>query len=750
MLSIRRKWIIGSIILCVLFAVFMTMTMKPTYQAVATIELNKGSGSLDLGLGDALSQQLTSGGDTLQTDLQTETSILTGDSLALAVIQRLKLASQPPFVSNEVKDPEQGLPLEDSPRTRSRLLGIFSSHLKVKPVHGTRLIQVTFESHDPKQAAQIANAIIEAYKSQYLQSHYDATTETSSWLTAQLSDLKTNVQDAEKKLTDYEKANGILSFNMTGSEGGKETGRGGGGAQIHSPVVRKLDALSDELTQAEANRIAKEAIYRLAKTGDADVVLDLGSNPLAQQAQSSVLTQGGGLSNLQMLHQQQSGLKVQLAQASNSYGANNRHLKDIETQIHSLDDQIQTELQLVTKRAKADLDLAKQTEDELRRQFQQQQEAASKLNETAIEFAVLSEEALSRKALYEDLFTKLQEANVSAGIKATNITIVDPARTQFSPVRPKPVLYLAIGILVGVFLGLITAYIADSFDRTLSSPQQVEELTGKPVIGVIPDLRQSGRTYRAPYAKRKQKKVEEEPVGSASVWMLTHPESSAAEAFRELRTSIMLSRAGGGPKILLITSCIPGEGKTTVSANLATAFAQFNKKTIIVEADMRLPRMRHVLDVPNDVGLSSVLSGLAKYEDAIIRGAQLPMLDVLPAGPRPPNPSELLGSTAFDDLLEYLKSRYEIILIDSPPALLVTDPVSISSKVDAAIWVCQVGKVTTPQLTRAAHLIERNGMPVIGFVVNRMSSRLAGYGDGYGYEYEYYGSYYKEKNKDEA
>ncbi len=162
------------------------------------------------------------------------------------------------------------------------------------------------------------------------------------------------------------------------------------------------------------------------------------------------------------------------------------------------------------------------------------------------------------------------------------------------------------------------------------------------------------------------------------------------------------------PKTILITSCIPGEGKTTLTMNLAVAFAQHNKKVIIIEADMRRPRIKHVMDVPNKAGLSNVLAGSLTSDEAILHGVHLAELDVLPAGPRPPMPSEILGSTAFDELLEQLRLRYDIVLIDSPPALLVTDAVAISAKADAAIWVAQAGVVTRPQLARAAELIERN------------------------------------------
>jgi capsular exopolysaccharide synthesis family protein len=751
-LTRRSKWIIGSVVICVSVAVIATVTTKPTYEATATIELNKsGSGSLDLGIGNVLSEGMTDDSENLQTDLQTETAILKGDSLALAVIQRLGLATQTPVAAKNgmaVKDPEQGLSLDDSPIKRTRLLGGFKAHLKVLPVRGTRLILVTYDSHDAKQAALIANTLIESYKNQYLQSHYDATSEASEWLTKQLSALKSNVEDSEKKLTDYEKESGILSLDampqdVTGSGGGSGAGSGGG---IHSVVIQKLDTLNTELTAAEANRIEKEAIYRLSLTGNENVVVGLGNDPLAQQSNSIVLTQGGGVSNLQTLQQQRSQLKISLADASTIYGTNNRHLKEIETQLSALDEQIHQELHEISKRAEADYLLAKQTEDEIRRQFNEQQMAASKLNEKAVQFAVLSQEASSRKKLYEDLYTKLQEANVSAGIKATNITVVDPARSQSIPTHPKPASNLALGLLFGVFIGLGSAFLTDSFDRTLRDPDEVEEITGLPVIGVIPSFAEADRPYGSKHHKEKIKDIAPDSHPHNTVWMIAHPESAAAEAFRALRTSIMLSRTGGGPTVILVTSCVPGEGKTTVSTNLAVAFAQHDKKVIIVEADMRRPRMRHAFDVPNKIGLCNVLAGSHSSEEAILHGVQVATLDVLPAGPHPPMPSEMLGSKAFEELLQKFRTNYDVVIIDSPPALLVTDAVSISAKSDSVVWVTQAGVVTRQALSRAADLIERNGMPVIGFVVDRMSKKVA----GFGYKYDNYGSYSEEMNSDES
>jgi capsular exopolysaccharide synthesis family protein len=513
-------------------------------------------------------------------------------------------------------------------------------------------------------------------------------------------------------------------------------------------VIQKLDALNSELTAAEANRIEKEAIYRLAQAGNEEAVAALGADPLAVESKSQVLTQGGGTSNLEQLRQQRNLLKISLATASTTYGAKNRHLKEIQTQIGALDQQVHQELQEITKRAQADFQLAKQTEDEIRLRFDEQQVEASRLNEKSVEFALLSQEAYSRKKLYEDLYTKLQEAKVSEGIKATNITIVDPARSQSTPIRPRPGPNLALGLLFGVFFGLTAAFIADNLDRTLRDPMDLEEITGIPVIGVIPGTEQLPKSYQLRRREDKSKEVIEGGEDQNTTWILTYPESAVAEAFRALRTSIMLSRAGEGPKVILVTSCIAGEGKTTVTKNLAVAYAQHDKKVILVEADMRRPGMKHAFDVVNKVGLSNVLAGSHTTEQAILHGVEVPTLDVLFAGEHPPLPSEILGSKAFDNLLQQLRSRYDIVLIDSPPALLVTDAVSISIKSDATVWVAQAGVVTRQQLVRAANLIELNGMPVIGFIVNRMTRKLAGYGSGY--EPENYSSYYKGKKSHEA
>lgn len=748
-LTRRRNWIIGSIVCSLITAYLITRATKPTFESSATIELNKaGSTSLDAMIADSIGQQ-SGGGDSLGTDLQTETAILQNDTLALAVIKRLNLSAQSPFLEAVGGKPlPADVNLEQAPLTRARLLGVFHGMLRVLPVRGTRLIRVSIQSRDNQQAAQIANALIETYKSQYLESHYNATSEASDWLTGQLSQLKANVQDSEKKLTDFEKESGILNLpSENGSSGGES----------RSIVVQKLDAINSELTSAEANRIEKEAIYRLVKGGSVDVALGLGQDPMAVESQSAVLTKEGGLSNLEQLRQRQNQLKTAMAQAATIYGANNRHLKDMEMQDQSLQAQIRQEMNQIVRRAEGDFNLAKQTEQMIHARLDQQQAEVVKLNEKTVEFAVLSQEANSRKHLYEDLYTKLQEANISAGIKATDVTVVDPARAQANPISPKRTTNLALGLLFGILIGLGSAFTVDALDRTVVNPLEVEDLTSIPVIAVIPNFGATGSGYGNGYGSRRSSSArkhnllgKQDSDSRKDAWIVQHPESMAAEAFRSLRTAILLSRPRSGARVFLVTSCVPGEGKSTVSANLAVAFAQFGKKVIIVEADMRRPTMGHVLSLKDHDGLSTVLAGGISLERAIQYGVQVPTLDVLASGPRPPMPSEMLGSGLFDELIEKLRETYDVVIIDSPPALLLADAVSIAPKSDATIWVCRAGVVTRPQLVRASQMIQRNSMPIIGFVLNGMDHKMDPYGYGYeyGYQYKTYRSTYGDTERD--
>lgn len=739
----RRRWvIIGSLIFFVVVAVLLILFMTPTYQSTATIELNKdSSGSLDLDLGSGM-DTLGIGGDDLETDLKTEAGVLQSDALAMTVIKNLDLAAKKPFATKKYPAVHISDVATVTPKERTHLLKAWDNHLKVETVGGTRLIQVSFFSHDQYQAAQVANAIIDSYKAMYLQTHYEAVAQASDWMTQQLSGLKANVEASEKALTDFEKANGILTMPMETTLPGGDSMEVG---QVVSPVIQTLNDLNTQLTAAETDRIQKEAIYRLAATGNPEVIMGLTATPLAQG--SSFLSPGGSgqqdLAALELLEAKRADVQVEIAQGKAIYGPNNRHLQDLQTQLDSVNGQVQDEMKKIVDRAGADLKVAKQTEDAIRGRFNDEEVEANKLNEKNVQLAVLTEDAFSRKKLYEDLYTKLQEADVSAGVKATNITIVDPAFAADIPYLPRPILFSALGIFFGALVGFGTAHLMEAIDNTIVSLPEIEEITGSAVIAVIPDFSKAASSKKNRNQKLAQ--TNELQTEQQQAWILAHPTSSASEAFRTLRTSVLLSRPGGMPKTLLVTSSVPGEGKSTVTFNLAIAIAQNGRKVVVVDADLRRPVLKRFLSAGNDIGLSSVLADVASLDEAIVHGVGTPNLDVLPAGPVPPLPAELLSSTKFDSVLEDLRSRYDVVLIDSPPALILTDAIAIASKVDAVVWIVRAGTTTRPHLVRAAQQVRRNRMAFIGFVLNALDNRIDPYGYGYsyyGYNSKKYGEYY--------
>lgn len=731
----RRRWlIIGSIVFGVVTSVLFTVFTTPVYEATSTIELNKeNNGSLDLGLGDETgSLDLNLGGGDLETDLKTEATVLQSNALAMTVIKDLDLAAQSPFVDSKHPALHVHDTVNVSPEARTHLLRVFLKHLRVETVGGTRLIQVSFRSHDPKQATNVANALIDSYMQMYLQTHYAAVSQASQWMTHQLSDLKANVENSEKQLTDFEKASGILTVP---TETTLPTGETVEGSQVHSPVIEKLDALNLELTAAESDRVQKEAIYRLALTGNPEVILGLVASPISAQG-SSIMPQGGeqqNLLDLEGLESKRYELQVQMAQEQAVYGPNNRHFKDLQTQLSAVNGEVQDELKKVVDRAAADLKLSQQTENGIRAQYRDEETEANKLNDKNVELTLLSEEALSQKKLYDDLYTRLQEANVSAGVKATNITITDPAFTPSVPVVPKPSLFILLGTLFGASLGFGAAHLRESFDTTVVSLPEIEEITRSAVIAVIPDFTRQSRSKKT--RDNGLVHADELQADQSKTWILAHPTSIASEAFRTLRTSVFLSRPGGVPRTLLITSSVPREGKSTVAFNLAIAIAQNGRKVIVVDADLRRPSLRQFLRIDSKIGLSSVLADVASLDEAIVGGVSTENLDALPAGPVPPLPAELLSSKKFDSVLGELRSRYDVVLIDSPPALLLTDAITMAAKVDAVIWIVRAGTATRPHLVRAAQQIQRNRMAFIGYVLNALDTRI----DPYGYGYSYYG-----------
>jgi capsular exopolysaccharide synthesis family protein len=620
---------------------------------------------------------------------------------------------------------------------RESLVGNFKEHLEVKELESSRLIAITYTDRDPVQAAKIANQVVAEYKSYLLNSNFSSSKEVSQWLSAQLGDLSNQVAKSQQAVADFEHTHNLSSAMLglstlggsSESASGVGGGGGGGGGSVSIPELERLTALNEEVTQAEAARLGHEAIYRLASTENPDVISSLGSSSLPGLSNSTVMSQGNGLDILNSLREQEASARVAYASAETKYGLRNPHLTDLANQLKSIRDQIQNEIAKIKQRAKNDLVLAQQNEQALRSAFEAQKLVTSKMNDDVVQLGVLLAQARSSRALYDILYARLQEANIDAGNSATNVTVADPARPPGGYYMPQRTLFIMVGLFGGLFLGTGVAYLLESQDDTLTDSFQVETVSNLPVLGMIPFHRMEARPR-------------EGSLAAESSSFLIAPESATAESFRSLRSGLTLSGVGRKLRVLSITSALPGEGKSYTVYNLGLAFAATGLKTLIIDADLRRPRQHALFRAAREDGLADVLVGLKSFDDALVAHPVEPNLTLLPAGRQSPLAAELLGSGEIGKVIETARERFDLVLMDTPPALPVADAIIVGTHCDGTIGVLRAGRTSRKALQRFVQTLARNRIHILGMVIEAVDMSATEYRSVYGYNVQ---SYYGEK-----
>lgn len=749
----RRMLVIVVLILGVGLAILYTLCAKREYSATATIEMNKETGSA-LGLTDL--SGITSGlgeQDQMNVDLLTQQSVIQNDNTALQVIEKLELDSSPSFTVSDfgakpALDHEQALPLESAPHRRERVLKAFRKGLRVSLVKGTRLLTVTYTDTDPNRATAITNAIVDAYRDESTQARFQASLKVSSWLAGQLADLKRKVEQSQAKVDAFRREAGAAGIHTESFSREYALQGSAPGVRPHLPdsdnvASQGLIELNRNLAAAEVARIYRDAIYKMAETQDPEVLVGIGSSGLAgsQGADSPVGSNGVDLSLLRSLRQQLAQVVVQIAVAETKYGAKNPVMLQLQTQRTSIGSQMQTEMTRIRLRARDDLELASLAEDGIRQQIIEQEQIVNAATEKEERLVLLQEDAESYRRIYQAIAAKLEEASVTAGIKASNITLVDPARTPAEPSYPKKKEIVGFGALAGLFLGLATAFSWDYFDDSIALPEQVEQIAVAPVIGAIPDFHQK-RNISAKYGLT----VLRASLSAVEMnsWLLEAPRSHVAESYRALRTNLLLSKAARPPRVVLFVSGSPEEGKSTACFNTATAFALQGGNVLYLDGDLRRPRGHLFFNCLNDAGLSNCLATGLACPAVLKTYPGLNSLSLLPAGPRPPNPAELLGSKGFTDLLSDLSKRFDYVFIDSPPVLLVTDAQLIASLVDGYILILRSNKTSKRHFDRTLSQLRNAKSPALGIVVNALDAQSAAY-CGYRHSSKE-GAYYADAN----
>jgi polysaccharide biosynthesis transport protein len=734
----RKRTVIVCAAFGLLMAILVTISMTPIYRATATIELNEDKQGGVSALSD-LASMAGGGADELKVKIQTETAVIEDDTIALNVMEKLhmlRLAGKGGWFGKKEEGPivsKDNLPAQ----RREQLIQSFEGNLKVKEVENSRLIAITYSSPDPVQAAKIANQIVYEYKSYLLSSNFSSSQEVSQWLQSQLGDLSNKVTNSEQAVADYERSHN-LSAAMPGlatlgggsgslsSSGGQGSGGGGGG--VHIPELDRLNSLNEEVTAAEAKRLSAEAIYRLTETQNPEVVSSLNSSSLPGLSNSTVISEGNGLQVFDGLREQEASAKVAYADAATKYGPKNPRLTAIESQLKSLQEQLQTEMGKIKQRAKNDLTLAEENEKALRSEYESQKTITSKMNDDVVQLGILMEQASSSRELYDLLYARLQEANIDSGSSAVNVTIADPARTPGRPWIPKRTLFPAVGLFAGLVLGIGIAYLLESQDDTVADSFQVEELSHVPVLGLVP------------FHKRESRTKTDGTLGTESSPFLIDPDGATAESLRSLRSGLTLSGAGRRLKLLSVTSALGGEGKSFTVYNLGLAFAATGLKVLIVDADLRRPRQDVLFRVSRKEGLSNLLAGIGSFEDVLQAHSVVPNIFLLSAGQSTPLASELLESGEIGKVLQTARERFDLVLIDNAPVLPVADPVQVASHCDGTIGILRSGQTSRKALRRFVQILARNRIHLLGMVIQAVDMSASEYRSVYGYNVEkYYG-----------
>ena len=720
---VKRKWTVLTCLVTIFSVVAIaSLKMTPIYEARGSIAINKP----DSGLVN-FSNSPTFNVDYYDpTEMETEVKILQSDLLALQIVKELGLDRRPEFGGKTAPLPSSldlaPDPLQaDSGRTTS-LLSSFRSNLKVALAPNTHIIEVHYRSPDKDLAANVVNTLMTTYTENNFKSRFDSTMQASDWLSKQLVDLQMKVETSQEKLVHYQKEHEILGID-----------------DKQNITTAKLDELNKELTSAESERMDKESIYRLVQAGDTDTIASAASvlDSAGVNSQSA-----GGL--LETLRSKEADLKIQAADLNTQFGPAYPKLAQINNQLKEINAQLLAETKKLSGKIKGQYMAALQREDMLHDALEKQKQEANKLNESAIEYSLLKRDLDTNRQLYEGLLEKLKEAGVSAGLRSNNFRIVDVARVPTSPIEPNIPRNLSFAFMLGLTSGVGLAFLLEGLDNTVRTTEQAQMISGLPPLGMIPlgsrTAREGANAKRLVIASSKE-----------VVELITQvrPQSQMAESYRALRTSLLLSNLGAPPKVIMVTSALPQEGKTTTSINCAVVLAQKGIRVLLIDADLRRPSIHKTLGMGPRSGLSNVLTGSATLESAITHSPILPNLDVLPAGTPPPNPAELLASTNMRDVLQELRGQYDHIVVDTPPTLSVTDAVVLSPRADAIVLVIRSGQTTKQALRRSRDILMQVNAKVSGVLLNAVDLSSPDYYYYYEYQGKYAGYYHDHSSHDD-
>jgi len=730
---VKRRWTILTFTLAVVvITAIATWKATPIFRATIKIQIDPEQTNVlpfkdtqDLGFIYAQSQEY----------LQTQFKVLESKTLATRVIRASNLDHNPRFLSEVNPTPssksiiwlrdtfglsEKGGKTDDPTSVEERrldsLVRQFGGSLSTAPIRNSRLVDVSFEARDPNLAAEVVNTLANEYIQMNFETKFNATSMASDFLAKQIVDLKAKVEKSEEELVRFSREHDIYAIS-----------------DKENVILQKLSDLNTALTVAQSDRIQKESVWNIVQQAGPGGFPDILRSDLIKTLESTI-----------------SDLRVQKAKLDAQFKLPWPDLEKVNSQLEEAEKQLAQQKQRAVKNAETEYRTALQREKLLAQALAAQKVEANAFNQNSIQYNIIKRQVDTDKQLYDGLLQRMKEAGVSAGLKSSNIHILDQATPPRTVYKPNKVLNLSLAMAIGLMLGVGLAFFVEYLDSSVKTPDDVDRYIRLPSLGVIPSV-----SSYLPAPQRKLLAASTQGSNGSkgdgnfkAVELIAYYDvkSLVSEAYRSLRTSVLLSSGSGRPpKMLLITSSQMGEGKTTTALNVAITLAQTGEKVILLDCDMRNPRIHRALGFDNANGMSTFLSGNSDLS-SLIQQSEIPNLFAVPSGRIPPNPAELVGSPRLKQGLALLEGYFDHIVIDSPPVLSVTDARILATTVDAVVLVIKGGETPKEAVQRTKRLLQDVHAHIIGTLLNNVDIHSAdyyyyskyyyyGYGKKYGYGY---------------
>ena len=737
----KRKWVIITFASAlVFFTGVFSFLATPKYKATTTL-LIEDEASKILSIEETFSYQ-----PQVFRDLRffnTQLKLLKSKSLAERVARKVNLLSQEEFSTDKkkksfsasikefisfkwIKKRNESNEKRDNPiilsNPYSKVVKSVLANLEVKPIHDTKLVDVSFSSSSPILATEITNTLAEEFISFSVEKRYETTQQASDFLSEQIASLREDLAAKERELQRYGQEKELYFLSDT-----------------ENTTVSKLADLNAAYTQAQINRINAEAVYRELK--------DLKKGYLPQFVNNLVIQE----------------LITEYAKIKNEYEEKSKKFKSSYPEMIQLNAKLESmwsEMEKSVDAAESEYRSTLNKENSLKKLFDEQKADVARMDSNAILYNSIKIEVENKRRLLNTLGERQSETEVFArlgGLKTSNISIIDRAEIPNEPVFPKKKFNLILAFIFGIFGGVGLCFVFEYLDNTVKGPEDIEKLASLASLGVIPFLspegvkKQKKHSYysrdKYSYSGKNPKSEDNKPeIKHIELVNYLNPNFFISEDYRTVRTSILLSHAENPPKTIVFSSALPKEGKTTTVANMAVSFSQLSKKVLVIDSDLRKPRLHRIFKARNSTGLSGYLTGKVSLEEAIQK-TSVDNVWILPSGLIPPYPAELLNSKKMREMLQELKRKFDLILLDTTPVLGVIDAVIVSSIADSTVLVIKAGETEKKPFLNAIGELRMAKTKILGVVFNSLKVSRGNY--SFMDYYRYYRHYYTDTEKSE-